>query len=123
MTIAQEINLASQTFYMFPTTETMLVESGSWQVKLSSMVWIRAVEAKHCNNKSIRIKWLQNNFNDSFDGTSAAVLMVSVIIALAIEVNPNLPWRDVQHISKNFDIAIFFNTLFSWNWTEFIISR
>lgn len=38
----------------------------------------------------------RNNFN----GTSAAAPMVSSIIALALEVNPSLTWRDVQHISK-----------------------
>lgn len=38
---------------------------------------------------------------DDFSGTSAATPMVSAVIALALEVNPNLTWRDVQHISKS----------------------
>ncbi|MDX2108907.1 MAG: S8 family serine peptidase [Verrucomicrobiota bacterium] len=33
-----------------------------------------------------------------FNGTSAACPMVSGVVALILEVNPNLTWRDVQHI-------------------------
>jgi len=35
---------------------------------------------------------------DSFGGTSSAAPLVSGIIALILEENPNLTWRDVQHI-------------------------
>lgn len=37
---------------------------------------------------------------DTFSGTSAATPMVSAVIALALEVNSNLTWRDVQHIGE-----------------------
>jgi subtilisin-like proprotein convertase family protein len=33
-----------------------------------------------------------------FNGTSAAAPMVSGVVALMLEVNPNLDWRDIQHI-------------------------
>ena len=38
-----------------------------------------------------------NNYIN-FGGTSAAAPIVSGIVALMLEVNPNLTWRDVQHI-------------------------
>lgn len=38
------------------------------------------------------------NYTNRFGGTSAAAPIVSGAIALMLEVNPNLTWRDVQHI-------------------------
>ena len=38
---------------------------------------------------------------DTMDGTSAAAPLVSGIIALMLEANENLTWRDVQHILVN----------------------
>ncbi|NER35226.1 MAG: hypothetical protein F6J93_14650, partial [Oscillatoria sp. SIO1A7] len=40
----------------------------------------------------------EGNYTDSFGGTSAAAPMVSGVVALMLEANPNLTWRDVQHI-------------------------
>ncbi|MFC1489290.1 S8 family serine peptidase [Thermodesulfobacteriota bacterium] len=38
------------------------------------------------------------NYRDDFGGTSSATPLVSGIVALMLEANPNLTWRDVQHI-------------------------
>ncbi|MGA1865090.1 MAG: S8 family serine peptidase [bacterium] len=38
------------------------------------------------------------NYTSQFSGTSASAPLVSGIIALMLEANPNLSWRDVQHI-------------------------
>jgi hypothetical protein len=38
------------------------------------------------------------NFTSRFNGTSAAAPMVTGVIALMLEANPNLTWRDVQEI-------------------------
>jgi subtilisin-like proprotein convertase family protein len=38
------------------------------------------------------------NYTSSFGGTSSATPLVSGIIALMLEANPDLTWRDVQHI-------------------------
>lgn len=38
------------------------------------------------------------NYTDTFGGTSSAAPLVSGIIALMLEANPSLTWRDVQHI-------------------------
>ena len=38
------------------------------------------------------------NLTNGFNGTSAAAPMVSGVVALMLEVNPNLDWRDIQHI-------------------------
>ena len=38
------------------------------------------------------------NYTDSFGGTSSAAPLVSGIIALILQANPKLTWRDVQHL-------------------------
>ncbi len=37
-------------------------------------------------------------YNHDFSGTSAAAAVTSGVVALMLEANPNLTWRDVQHI-------------------------
>tara|TARA_B100001093_G_scaffold68951_1_gene59211 strand:+ start:8184 stop:11630 length:3447 start_codon:yes stop_codon:yes gene_type:complete len=39
-----------------------------------------------------------SDYTDSFGGTSSATPLVSGVIALMLEANANLTWRDVQHI-------------------------
>lgn len=39
-----------------------------------------------------------NDYTDTFGGTSSATPLVSGVIALMLEANPDLTWRDVQHI-------------------------
>ena len=39
-----------------------------------------------------------NDYRDNFNGTSAAAPMVSGVVALMLEANENLGWRDVQEI-------------------------
>ncbi|XP_032878496.1 PC3-like endoprotease variant B [Amblyraja radiata] len=41
---------------------------------------------------------LDNECTKTFKGTSSAAPMAAGIIALVLEVNPNLTWRDVQHL-------------------------
>lgn len=38
------------------------------------------------------------NFTNEFNGTSSAAPVVSGVIALMLEANPNLSWRDIKHI-------------------------
>lgn len=42
--------------------------------------------------------YTSNDYTDTFGGTSSATPLVSGVIALMLEANPNLTWRDVQHI-------------------------
>ena len=42
--------------------------------------------------------YTNNDYTDTFGGTSSATPLVSGIIALMLEANANLSWRDVQHI-------------------------
>ena len=42
--------------------------------------------------------YTNNDYTDSFGGTSSATPLVSGVIALMLEANANLTWRDVQHI-------------------------
>ncbi|MGK7893021.1 MAG: S8 family serine peptidase [Xenococcus sp. (in: cyanobacteria)] len=48
-------------------------------------------------NLSLSLSTLNNDYTQFF-GTSAATSIVSGVIALMLEANPNLTWRDVQHI-------------------------
>ncbi|MEW6499289.1 MAG: S8 family serine peptidase, partial [Cyanobacteriota bacterium] len=48
--------------------------------------------------ESIMTTALDDWYADDFGGTSAAAPLVSGAVALMLEVNPNLTWRDVQHI-------------------------
>src|SRR5690606_2193598 len=41
---------------------------------------------------------LQCDFTSRFNGTSSAAPVVSGVVALMLEANPNLTWRDVKHI-------------------------
>ena len=41
---------------------------------------------------------LPNGYTRNFGGTSPAAAMVSGVVALMLEANPTLTWRDVQHI-------------------------
>ncbi len=41
---------------------------------------------------------LDKNYTNNFGGTSAAAPIVSGVVALMLEANPSLTWRDVQHI-------------------------
>ncbi|RXG59050.1 Neuroendocrine convertase 1 [Armadillidium vulgare] len=41
---------------------------------------------------------IENDCTVSFSGTSASAPLAAGIIALALEVNPSLTWRDIQHI-------------------------
>ena len=42
--------------------------------------------------------YTNNDYTDNFGGTSSATPLVSGVIALMLEANSNLSWRDVQHI-------------------------
>ncbi len=50
------------------------------------------------------------NYTSTFNGTSSAAPTVSGVIALMLEANPNLTWRDVKHIlamtAKKVDASI-----------------
>ena len=42
--------------------------------------------------------FINGTYSPEFSGTSASTPLVSGVIALMLEANPNLTWRDVQHI-------------------------
>ena len=46
------------------------------------------------------------NYHSSFNGTSSAAPTVSGVIALILEANPSLTWRDVKHILATTSIQI-----------------
>ena len=65
------------------------VETGSYRVDNNS--FNSAVHAENANC----------NYTSTFNGTSAAAPTVSGVIALMLDANENLSWRDVKHILAN----------------------
>ena len=53
------------------------------------------------NNRHIYTTTSGNNYTSSFGGTSSAAPLVAGVIALILDANPFLSWRDVQHILVN----------------------
>lgn len=45
--------------------------------------------------------YTSGNYTNSFGGTSSASPLVSGVVALMLDANPDLTWRDVQHILVN----------------------
>jgi subtilisin-like proprotein convertase family protein len=45
--------------------------------------------------------YTSNDYTDDFGGTSSATPLASGVIALILEANANLTWRDVQHVLVN----------------------
>lgn len=50
------------------------------------------------NSTSVEGDLSDNRFTSSFNGTSAAAPVVSAVVALMLEANPKLGWRDVKEI-------------------------
>ncbi|KAG7166940.1 Proprotein convertase subtilisin/kexin type 6-like [Homarus americanus] len=59
-----------------------------------------AKERKRHNGKQLRVvvPELDGHCSESFQGTSAAAPLMAGIVALVLQANPNLTWRDVQHL-------------------------
>jgi len=53
------------------------------------------------NGRGIFTTTVGNGHNFSFGGTSASSPLAAGVIALMLEANPNLTWRDVQHVLIN----------------------
>ena len=45
--------------------------------------------------------YTNNDYTDNFGGTSSATPLVSGVLALLLDANQNLTWRDIQHILVN----------------------
>ena len=45
-----------------------------------------------------RLGYVNGSISTGFSGTSAAAPMISGTVALMLEANPDLDWRDIQHI-------------------------
>lgn len=91
-----------------------LIDEGYGQsVKVSSIlsrffadVWlitshqtVKAMPFMHFAERKVVTTDLHGKCTDQHTGTSASSPMAAGIVALALEANPDLTWRDVQHIT------------------------
>jgi kexin len=75
----------------------------AWYSESGSNLWVNAPSSDETQNISITEPYIKNTFttprySKDFGGTSATAPQVSGVVALMLERNPNLGWRDVQHI-------------------------
>ncbi|MDP6742469.1 MAG: S8 family serine peptidase [Candidatus Thalassarchaeaceae archaeon] len=57
--------------------------------------------------------YTNNDYTDDFGGTSSATPLVSGVVALILEANPNLTWRDLQHVLAH---SARVNDAGDWSW-------
>lgn len=79
-----------QSFYSEPGAPILVAAYSS-----GSTVGITTTDLVGANGSS------PNDYRNDFGGTSSATPLVSGVIALMLEANPNLSYRDVQHILVN----------------------
>ena len=65
---------------------------------LFSLVYFQPVSSGTSSERQIVTTDLHHGCTMKHTGTSASAPMAAAIIALALEANPDLTWRDVQHI-------------------------
>lgn len=70
---------------------------------------------KGYNPESFPEDYDDNNYTNNFSGTSASAPMVSGVVALVLEANPNLGWRDVKSILAKSSMVIDEN---HYDWTK-----
>ena len=77
--------------------------SHAWYSEKGANLWVNApssggtLKITTTNNSAGQVA-SPDNYRDSFGGTSAAAPLVAGVVALMLEQNPELSWRDVQHI-------------------------
>ncbi|KAL8609162.1 hypothetical protein ACOMHN_032378 [Nucella lapillus] len=69
-----------------------------WYGERCSSTLTTAYSSGWRNEKKVYTTDLRNGCTNSHSGTSASAPLVSGIIALTLEANPKLTWRDVQHL-------------------------
>lgn len=54
--------------------------------------------ARNLKNRAVVVPELDGHCSSSFQGTSAAAPLMAGVVALVLHANPNLTWRDMQHL-------------------------
>jgi len=72
------------------------LDERSWYNESGSSMLV--VAHSNGNNRGITTTDSNNGYTSSFGGTSSASPLGAGVIALMLDANPNLTWRDVQHV-------------------------
>lgn len=89
-------NNGSQSFYSEPGAN-LLVNAPSNGGSLG----IATTDLVGTNGYNTNTTGAGGDYTNTFGGTSAATPVVSGVVALMLEANPNLGWRDVKHVLVN----------------------
>ena len=85
---------------IYTITVSSTSESGHipWYSEACSSTMATTYSSGSTSERKIVTTDLHHSCTDSHTGTSASAPMAAAIIALALEANPSLTWRDVQHL-------------------------
>jgi subtilisin-like proprotein convertase family protein len=92
------VNASRYTITVSATEQTGIVANYS---NFGSSVLIAAPAAAVTTDRSGTAGYDPTDYTNTFNGTSAATPVVSGVIALMLQANPALGWRDVQNILAN----------------------
>ena len=84
--------------YTISVSSTTEAESVPWYSEACSSTMTSTYSSGQWNQKKIITTDLRGMCTAKHTGTSASAPIAAAIVALALESNPNLTWRDMQHI-------------------------
>ncbi|XP_017340495.1 furin (paired basic amino acid cleaving enzyme) b [Ictalurus punctatus] len=88
----------TNSIYTLSISSTTQYGNVPWYSEACSSTLATTYSSGNLNEKQIVTTDLRNKCTDSHTGTSASAPLAAGIIALALEANMNLTWRDMQHL-------------------------
>ncbi|VBB29339.1 unnamed protein product [Acanthocheilonema viteae] len=86
---------------IYTLTVSSVTEDGTspWYAEKCAATLTSTFSNGHHGKQMITTTDIENKCTETFAGTSASAPMAAAIIALGLDANPSLTWRDVQHIA------------------------
>lgn len=91
----------ASSIYTIAVAATDNAGSASWYSEPGASILVNAPSSGPAGGGIRTTAPAADGCTDNFGGTSAASPLVSGVVALMLEANPHLTWRDVQHILVN----------------------
>uniref|UniRef100_A0A1I8EX92 P/Homo B domain-containing protein n=1 Tax=Wuchereria bancrofti TaxID=6293 RepID=A0A1I8EX92_WUCBA len=86
---------------IYTLSVSSVTEDGTspWYAEKCAATLTSTFSTDHYDKQMIATTDIENKCTGTFAGTSASAPMAAAIIALGLDANPSLTWRDVQHIT------------------------